>query len=85
MNTAGYVSGIPDSSFSSPRELGAVLARSPQCQECMVKQYFRYTVGRMETPADRPLIRQVFDSFKKSQFRFKELMISLVRSREFSN
>jgi hypothetical protein len=51
----------------------------------MVKQYFRYTVGRMETPADRSLIRQVFDDFKKSQFRFKELMISLVRSREFSN
>jgi hypothetical protein len=85
MDTAGYVAGIPDSKFTSPRELGAVLARSPQCQECLVKQYFRYTVGRMETAADRKLIRQVFDDFKKSQFRFKELMISLVRSREFSN
>jgi hypothetical protein len=85
MDTAGYVAGIPDSNFASPRELGAVLARSPQCQECLVKQYFRYTAGRMETAADRKLIRQVFDDFKKSQFRFKELMISLVRSREFSN
>jgi len=62
-----------------------VLAGSPQCQECLVKQYFRYIVGRIETPADRPLIRQVFEDFKKSQFRFKELMIALVRSREFSN
>ena len=78
LDTTGFVAGIPDSKFSSPRELGAVLARSPQCQECMVKQYFRYTAGRMETPADRPLIRQVFDDFKKSQFRFRELMISLV-------
>jgi len=85
LDTGGHVAGIPDSKFSSPRELGAVLARSPQCQECLVKQYFRYTVGRMETPADRSLIRQVFDDFKKSQFHFKELMISLVRSREFSN
>jgi hypothetical protein len=84
MDTAGYVAGIPDSNFASPRELGAVLARSPQCQECLVKQYFRYTAGRMETAADRKLIRQVFDDFKKSQFRFKELMISLVRSREVS-
>jgi hypothetical protein len=84
MDTAGYVAGIPDSKFRSPRELGAVLARSPQCQECLVKQYFRYTAGRMETAADRKLIRQVFDDFKKSQFRFKELMISLVRSREVS-
>ena len=85
VDTTGHVAGIPDSKFSSPRELGAVLARSPQCQECLVKQYFRYTAGRMETPADRSLIRQVFDDFKKSQFHFKELMISLVRSREFSN
>jgi hypothetical protein len=83
VNTAGYVAGIPDSAFSSPRDLGAVLASSPQCQECMVKQYFRYTVGRMETPADRPLIRQVSEDFKKSHFQFKELMISLIRSREF--
>jgi len=85
MDTVGYVAGIPDSKFSSPRELGAVLARSPQCQECLVKQYFRYTSGRMETKADRPLIRQVSEDFRKSQFRFKELIISLVRSREFSD
>ncbi len=83
MDTAGYVAGIPESKFTSPRELGAVLALSPQCQECLVKQYFRFTAGRMETAADRKLIRQTLDDFKKSQFRFKELIISLVRSREF--
>ena len=82
INTDGFVAGIPDSKFSSPRELGAVLARSPQCQECLVKQYFRYTSGRMETQADRPVIRRVSEDFRKSQFRFKELIISLVRSRE---
>jgi hypothetical protein len=85
LDTKGYVAGLPDSQFSSPRELGAVLARSPQCQECLVKQYFRYTAGRLETAADRPLIRQVFEDFKKSQFRFKELIIALVRAREFAN
>jgi hypothetical protein len=83
LDTAGFVAGIPDAKFSSPRELGAVLARTPQCGECMVKQYFRYSAGRLETPADRPLIRQVYEDFRNSQFRFKELMISLVRSREF--
>ena len=83
LDTTGFVAGIPDAKFSSPRELGAVLARTPQCGECMVKQYFRYSAGRLETPADRPLIRQVYEDFRNSQFRFKELMISLVRSREF--
>jgi hypothetical protein len=83
LDTAGFLAGIPDAKFSSPRELGALLARTPQCGECMVKQYFRYSAGRLETPADRPLIRQVYEDFRNSQFRFKELMISLVRSREF--
>jgi hypothetical protein len=83
LDTEGFLAGIPDAKFSSPRELGALLARTPQCEECMVKQYFRYSAGRLETPADRPLIRQVYEDFRNSQFRFKELMISLVRSREF--
>ena len=83
LETTGSVAGIRDSSFSSPRELGAVLARTAQCQECIVKQYFRYTAGRLETPADYPLIRQVTDDFRKSQFRFQEMIVSLVRSREF--
>ncbi len=83
LDTQGWVAGISDSKFSSPRELGTVLAQSSQCQECMVKQYFRFTAGRLETPADRPLIRKVLNDFRHSQFQFKELIISLVRSREF--
>jgi hypothetical protein len=81
----GYVTGIPDSQFSSPAELGAVLAKSSQCQECVVKQYFRYIAGRTETPADRPVIRKLLDDFRNSQFRFKELIVSLMLVREFPN
>jgi mono/diheme cytochrome c family protein len=84
IDTAGNVAGIPDSQFSSPAELGAVLAKSTQCQECVVKQYFRYTAGRLETPADRPLILKAVEEFRKSQFQFQELMVSLTLLREFS-
>jgi hypothetical protein len=83
LDTTGQVAGIPNSAFSSPKELGAVLAASPQCQECVVKQYFRYVSGRTETPADRPMIRRVFEDFRKSDFKFKEMIISMVRAREF--
>lgn len=83
IDPAGYVAGLTDSEFTSPSQLGAVLAKSIQCQECIVKQYFRYTAGRMETPADRPVIRKVLDQFQKSQFRFKELIVALMRSRGF--
>lgn len=85
IDAAGYVAGIPDSQFSSPSQLGAVLAKSEQCQECVVKQYFRYLSGRMESPADRPAIRQMGNEFRNSQFRFKELIVSFVRLREFPN
>ncbi len=85
IDPAGYVAGLPDSQFTSPSQLGAVLAASVQCQECVVKQYFRYTMGRLETPADRPAIRKVLDEFRNSQFRFKELIVALMRARGFEN
>jgi hypothetical protein len=83
IDATGFIAGIPDSQFSSPAELGAVMAKSAQCQECIVKQYYRYTLGRMETPADRPVIRKLLEDFRGSQFRFKELIVSLARLREF--
>jgi hypothetical protein len=83
LDTTGVLAGVPDSKFSSPRELGAVLAKTPQCQECVVKQYFRFTSGRMETLAEHALIRRVTEEFRKSGFKFREMMIALVREREF--
>jgi hypothetical protein len=78
LDTKGQVAGLPNSAFASPKELGAVLAGSPQCQECLVKQYFRYVAGRMETPADRPLIQGVFEQFRKSGFRFQDMMVAMM-------
>ncbi|MCI0422107.1 MAG: DUF1592 domain-containing protein [Acidobacteria bacterium] len=83
LDTQGRVSGIPNSDFSSPAELGNVLAGNSECQKCVVKQVFRYALGRMETPIDRPIIEKVFDDFKRSQFKFQQLIISLVTSSAF--
>lgn len=85
IDPAGYVAGIADSQFSTVTQLGAVMAKSAQCQECIVKQYFRYTEGRMDTPADGPAIRKLLEDFRNSQFHFKELIVSLARLREFPN
>jgi hypothetical protein len=80
LDTNGWVAGLPNARFSSPRELGAVMAKTSQCQECVVKQYFRYVAGRLETSADLPVIRKVTADFRNSQFRFQELILSLVSS-----
>jgi hypothetical protein len=77
LDTKGEISGLPNSAFQSPKELGQVLAESNECQQCMVKQLFRFAYGRPETAADRPVIEAAFDKFRDSRFRFQELMVAL--------
>ena len=79
LDTKGWVAGVPNSDFSNPRELGAILARTPQCHECVVKQLFRWAAGRPETPADEEVLKRALADFRGSQFRFKQLMISLAK------
>jgi hypothetical protein len=79
LDTSGHVAGIRDSEFSSVTGLGKILSASPQCQECVVKQLFRYAAGRHETAADRVVIRKAYEDFRRSGFLFQELLVSLSR------
>jgi hypothetical protein len=83
INTQGEIAGLPNSTFSDAKQLGAILAESPICQKCIVRQMFRYSYGRLETSGDEPTIDQLFARFKDSGFRFKALMTALVQSPEF--
>ena len=83
INAVGEIAGLPNSTFADSRALGRVLASSPVCQDCVVKQMFRYAFGRPETPADRASIASVAGAFRSSGFRFKEMLISLVRAPQF--
>ncbi|MBI3684119.1 MAG: DUF1592 domain-containing protein [Acidobacteria bacterium] len=79
LDTRGSVAGIANSGFSSPRELGMILAASAQCQRCVVKQLFRWMAGRRETEADRAVLERAFEDFTRSGFQFQELMVALSR------
>ena len=83
IDSSGLIAGLPDSNFSTPIEAGRILAESPVCQSCIVKQFFRYAFGRHETVADDPTIRRVFEAFRDSDFRFRELILSLATSPAF--
>ena len=83
INSAAFVQGIENSEFSTPKELGHILANNEACQKCVVKQLFRYTFGRQETVHDRPLIDGLFEKFQDSGFRFRELMVAIVTSDSF--
>jgi hypothetical protein len=78
LDKTGEVAGLPQPQFSSPRELGELLARTPQCQQCIVKQVFRYMSGRQDTAADVPVIQQAWERFRDSGFHYKELVVSLI-------
>jgi hypothetical protein len=77
LEAKGFIAGIPNSQFTNPAELGRVLERTPQCQQCVVRQLFRYAAGRRETRTDQLVIEQAYDDFKSSGFRFQELMVAL--------
>ena len=83
---------IHDSRFTKPRRLtwlfdldntlhDASRAAFGPTNEAMT----RYIAGRLETPADRPMIHKLLTDFQKSQFRFKDLIVSLLLQREFPN
>ena len=84
LDTTARVAGVPNSDFTSPRQLGDVLARTPQCQECIVKQVFRYVAGRPETPADRPALNRAMEEFRNSGFNFRKMEVALIGAREDS-
>jgi hypothetical protein len=82
LDTTARVAGVPDSNFTSPSQLGKVLAGAPQCQECIVKQVFRFVAGRPETSADRPVINRASDVFRRSDFNFKQMVVALIAARQ---
>jgi hypothetical protein len=77
LETSGEVAGLPNSAFSDSRQLGRILAESPVCQQCVVRQIFRYANGRLETADDEETIQHLFARFRDSGFHFKELLIAL--------
>ena len=83
VDPSGYIQGMEDSAFSTPRELGRLLAESKTCQKAIVKQLFRYAFGRQETVNDQPVIDALLAKFRDSGFRFRELIVALVTSELF--
>jgi hypothetical protein len=72
----GDVLGLKNARFTSPRQLGEILAREPGCQKCVVKTLFRWASGRPEEPGDQALIETALERFRRSGFKFRELVVA---------
>ena len=80
VDTTGSLAGVKDAKFSSPAELGEILATNAECQECIIKQLFRYGWGRRENAGDAALIHRAAELFRESNFRLKDVILFLAKA-----
>lgn len=69
--------------FDDAIALSKALSESPDVRQCLVRQWFRYALGRYETDADKCSLARVDDAFAASGYRLRELMLALVTSDSF--
>lgn len=71
-------------SFSGPAELGELLAGSEEMGACLVRQTYRFAVGRAQLDTvDFELIARVTEALGTGEFRFADLLIEHVSDASF--
>ena len=74
-----------DGKFNGAVELANRLANSTEVSNCMVSQWFRYSMGRMETTNDACSLQGVRDAFTASGGNIRELLSRVALSPAFRN
>jgi hypothetical protein len=71
--------------FDGAQELAARLADSHVARECFARQWFRFGMQRIETPADQCSIDTMMRDFYARDLRIEDLMLSITRTEAFQN
>jgi hypothetical protein len=71
--------------FNNAVELTAMLASSKEVGDCMTRMFVRYALRRKETTGDEATIAQIQDSFQKSNYDVRELLVTLTKSKAFTH
>jgi len=74
-----------DGAFNGPVELANRLANSQAVSNCMVNQWFRFSMGRMETTNDSCSIQGIRTAFDASGGNIRELLARVALSPAFRN
>jgi len=69
--------------FDGAVELAQRLAGSQQVRDCVATQWFRYSLGRLESTADACTLDDLRQSFADSDYDVRELMLALVQTDAF--
>lgn len=77
----GFTGG--NRSFTGALELGQILASSEQAQLCLSQQWFRYALGRVESPEDRCGLQGIAAQMRADGGRLRTVLEALVQSDAF--
>jgi hypothetical protein len=71
--------------FKNATELVAQLAKAPEVQDCMVRQWMRYGLKRLEADTEEPSFKALQASFKTANYDMRELLVALTKTRAFTH
>ncbi len=85
IDPSGYVWRLDgqDAAFTNAIELSSLLAESPTAHACAATQWFRFAVGREDTPADQGTIRELGRRFLEMNGNFTGLLKCIVHTPQF--
>ena len=69
--------------FDGALELTEIIASRPDVAQCMVRQWFRFAMGREEAEGDATLIDDVVSAFEQTGHEMRSLPLQIVQSRAF--
>ncbi len=70
--------------FSDLNHLSALTADSPTAAQCVARQYYRYTTGRLESDADKCALDSYLQSYKDNGYNLQTMLISIVNAPNFT-
>jgi mono/diheme cytochrome c family protein len=80
IDTSGELDGT---TFKTPGELGALLARNDKLGACVARSLFRYALGSLETEGEEPLLEELARGLQRDGYRFHALVANVIKSEGF--
>lgn len=88
VDASGTLIGLPERDgavdFDGVDELSGVLASSPSVGHCAVRQFYRFTHGRPETPQDECVVEELSERFDEAGGNLHEMFILMVSAENFT-
>jgi hypothetical protein len=79
----GVLDGVAD--FNGPAQLGDLLIQTGGMESCVVKQLYRFAMGRRETGQDAPSLERFTALFKNGGRTFDRLLLDVAASGAFAH